>query len=227
MAAYLFTPVKAASRITDSVIVGFSGGKDSVVTLDLCCRYFRRVYPFFMYLVPGLSFQEAQLAWYEQKYGLKIERIPHPMLSEWLRYGVFGKYHLSSPVITFADVYHYLRMKSDIWWIAAGERIADSIVRRAMIKRSGSIDEKRGRFYPVAHFTKADVYAYLKRHRLKLAPETRVLGWSFRSLDPCDMVKIQEAYPADFERIVRMFPFVEAGCVKYERAIRERKEPIT
>lgn len=223
MATHLFQPIKTASNITDSVIVGFSGGKDSVVTLDLCCRYFKNVYPFFMYLVPGLSFQEAQIKWYEERFKLKITRLPHPMLSEWLRYGVFRKSIYELPVITFADIYHYVRMESDIWWIAAGERIADSIVRRAMIKKSSSIDEKRGRLYPVAHFNKADIYAYMKRHKLKLAPETRVLGGSFRSLDPRDMVKIREYYPEDFERIKRMFPFVEAGCVKYERAIGDRE----
>ena len=54
----LFEPVKLGSRFADEVIVSFSGGKDSVVTLDLCARHFKRVHAFFMYQVPGLSFQE-------------------------------------------------------------------------------------------------------------------------------------------------------------------------
>ena len=216
MGIELFQPIKTASCITDSVLVGFSGGKDSIVTLDLCSRYFKRVVPFFMYLVPGLSFQEAQIRWYEQKYGVEVVRLPHPMLSTWLRWGVFRKAHYDWPEITFNDVYRHLRIEHDIWWIAAGERIADSIVRRAMIKKSGSIDEKRGRFYPVAHFNKQEILAYIRHRRLKLPPEYGVLGWSFRSLDPQDIVKIREHFPADFERIKKFFPFVEAGCVKEE-----------
>lgn len=219
----LFQPIKTAACVNDTVIVGFSGGKDSICALDLCCRYFKTVHVYFMYLVPGLSFQEAQLRWYEQRYGLQIHRVPHPMLSTWLRWGVFRKENFAIPEISFADVTHYLRVHFDAYWFAGGERIADSIVRRAMMKRSGSIDTTRGRFYPLAHWKKSDVVNYIKQKRLKMAPEYPVLGYSFRSLDPQDMVKIRQFYPEDFERIKRLFPFVEAGCVKYEIEKRDKE----
>lgn len=95
----LFQPIKTARCVSDTVMVGFSGGKDSICALDLCCRYFGTVHAYFMYLVPGLSFQEAQLRWYEQRYGLQIHRVPHPMLSSWLKWGVFRKQNFDVPEI--------------------------------------------------------------------------------------------------------------------------------
>lgn len=212
----LFEPVKLAARFSDEVIVSFSGGKDSVVVLDLCMRHFRKVHAFFMYQVPGLSFQEATLKWYEEKYGIEILRIPHPELAEWLRLGLFRHEDWSVPAVSFNDVYHYVRVTTGARWIAAGERIADSIWRRAMMKQSGSVDRKRGRFFPVAYFRKEDVRQYVERHRLKVSPESRYLGHSFRSLEPEEMWLVRKHYPQDFERICRFFPFVGASVVKFE-----------
>lgn len=212
----LFDPIKAQANVTDRVVVAFSGGKDSCVTLDLCCRYFKKVSAFFMYQVPNLSFQEAAIRYAENRYGIEIERIPHFELSEFLRYGAFRKHDLSVPLVKINDVYQYQRVTTGTYWIAAGERIADSIVRRAMMKKSGCIDTVRGRFYPIANFTKADVVRYIEHHKLKPSPESRLLGHSFRSLHPDDIRKIKEHYPNDYEKVVRVFPFIEAGLFNHE-----------
>jgi phosphoadenosine phosphosulfate reductase len=222
----LFEPVKAACRFSPEVVVSFSGGKDSVVVLDMCVRHFKKVHVFFMYQVPGLSFQEATLRWYENKYGLEIIRLPHPELSEFLRYGLFRHHDLSVPLVTFNELYHYVRLQTGQRWIAAGERIADSIVRRAMMKKSGSIDVPRGRFYPAAYFRKEDVVRYVAQHQLKVSPESRFLGHSFRSFDPEDMYKVRKHYPEDYAKIERFFPFVGAGVEKFIRECEESGEQL-
>lgn len=216
MSNMLFEPIKAASRISDNCIVCFSGGKDSIVTLDLCARYFKNIHVVFMYTVPNLSFQEANLRWYEAKYGIEIERIPHFQLSDFLRYGTFRKHDFSVPTVKILDVYKYLRASTEYYWIAAGERIADSIVRRAMIKNSGSIDDKRGRIYPVAHWNKQEIMRYITHHKLKLAPEMAVLGHSFRSLEPDEMAAVKKHYPQDYEKIREWFPLVDAAILNSE-----------
>jgi len=221
----LLQPVQTAAALTDSVIVGFSGGKDSVVTLDLCVKHFARVEAYFLYYVPGLSFQERMLQWAERRYGITIYRLPHFEMAEFLKCGAFRPVDLDVPTLSVADFYAHLRAHFGIHWIAAGERIADSIWRRAMIKHSGTIDRKRGRIYPVAHFTRAHIFAYLKAHRLPISEESRVLGFSFRSLQAEDMIKIRQHYPDDFAKIKAMFPLVEAG-IKH-REWYESSQPVS
>lgn len=217
MSNLLFDPLKTQSRVTDSVIVGFSGGKDSIVTLDLCFRYFKRVQAFFMYLVPGLEFQEKMLRWYENKYKTEIIRIPHFEVSEFLKYGSFTLYDQNVDVVGITDTYEYIRQKTGIHWIAAGERCADSIVRNAMIKQSGSIDYKRGRFYPIAYWKKNDVMQYIKLRRLYLSPEQKKLGFSFRSLSGNELAVIKEHYPDDYKKILRVYPFAGAAVERFEK----------
>jgi len=210
----LFDAVKAASLVSKTVIVAFSAGKDSVVTLDLCYRHFERVEAFFMYQVPRLSFQESAIKFAEAKYGIEILRIPHFEVSDFLKYGAFCKQDTAVRRVKPLDVYNYVREQTGIHWIAAGERIADSIIRRAMIKQSSAIDAKRGRFYPVDEWTKADIVRYIDHHKLKISPEARLLGHSFRSLMPEDMMKIKQHYPDDYEKIRAMYPFVDASTMK-------------
>lgn len=217
MSNLLFDPIKTQASVTDSVIVGFSGGKDSIVTLDLCFRYFKNVRPFFMYLVPGLSFQENMLKRYEERYGTEIIRLPHFECSEFLKYGSFTMADWNVDIVGINDTYAYLRDLTGIHWIAAGERCADSIVRNAMIKKSGSIDYKRGRFYPLAYWKKNEVLQYIKQKKLYLSKEQKEIGFSFRSLAGNELAVIKELYPEDYEKILKVYPFAGAGVERFEK----------
>ena len=214
--ADLLGVIRSAQTITDRVLVSYSGGKDSIVTLDLCAKHFGTVQAFFMYQVPGLSFQERILKWAERKYGLEILRVPHWDLSDYMRLGAWHAPDDDVSKLRTIDIYGHVRQKTGIWWIAAGERIADSIVRRAMITRDGSINDKRGRIFPLAHWRKRDVVAYVRREKLRVSEETEVLGFSFRDIDPKSLYLVKQHYPADYERILEFFPLAEAGVKWYE-----------
>jgi phosphoadenosine phosphosulfate reductase len=206
MAESIFEAIKRQALLTDSVIVSYSGGKDSAVTLDLCIRHFKTVHVFFMYQVANLSFQEAVLKWAEKRYNIEIYRIPHWELSYFLKYGVYTKQDRSLPLVKVQDIYAHVRQVFECHWISAGERCADSIVRNAMIKKSGSIDKGRGRFFPLAYWSKKEVVKYIEMHKLKVSPESKILGHSFRSLDAKDLMAVKEHYPDDFPKIEAVFP---------------------
>lgn len=216
MSTELFDPVKVQSKVTDSVIVAFSCGKESIVTLDLCCRYFKNVKAFYLYVVPQVSFIEKVLQWYENKYNIEIIRLPHMDVGCFFRYGSFRRPDPTFPIVSMNDVYQYVRLETDIWWIAAGERIKDSIVRRAMIKKSSSIDVQRGRFYPVANFSKKDIYDYIKYHKLYLGEYNKIAGHSFGGLEWAELEIIRDRFPSDWEKFKNLYPFVEAALKRHE-----------
>lgn len=219
----LFDTLRTASNMTDRILVGVSGGKDSVVTLDVCTRFFKHVVGYFMYVVKGLSFQEATLRFYEKKYGIEIIRIPHFQTSDYMRYGIFRLPDEDVPIISTLDCYNYLREKTGIYWIAAGERISDSVVRRAMIKHSSTIDTVRGRVYPIAYWNKKQVYEYIQRRRLKISPESRIFGHSLMGMLPRDMWLLKQHYPDDYELFKLWYPDVEC-CVKNYELFKKEKE---
>ncbi len=214
--SHLFDPIKVQSTISDSVLVGFSGGKDSAACLDLCFKYFKNVKPYFMYIVPDLEFQERTLNYYEKRYDTEFLRVPHFMLSDFLRYGTYRLPDLDVPMVKTVDLYNYMREKTDIYWIAAGERISDSIIRRAMIKESSSVDFKRGRFYPIAYWNINHVRSYNKQKRLPLSLENKTMGHSFRSLMYEDLSDIKKYFPRDYEKIKSMFPLVDVEIKREE-----------
>ncbi len=211
--ANLYHAIETAAVMSDSVLVSFSGGKDSIVTLDLCCRFFERVEGFFLYWVKGLQHQENVLRFYEDKYGIPIHRLPHFEAAPALRYGVFRDRDLSVPIVTPADIYAYMREMTDFYWIAAGERISDSLFRRAYIKaEGGSIQPKRGRFFPVAEWRTGHIQKYLKQRGLKVGFDYmgNFKGRQLAVLRPSFLKYMQEWYPQDYAKIKEWFPLIEA-----------------
>ena len=211
-----YDPIRTMAKMTDEVIVGFSGGKESVVVLDLCIRHFKRVVPFFMYYIPGVSFQEKTLRWYEDKYGIEIVRLPHFELSEMLRYGTLRNEDLTVPIISINDIYQWMRDSYGIRWIAAGERSADSVIRGAMIKHSGSIDANRGRFYPVAWWTKQEILDYIRIKKLYLGIDSRSMGASFTGVNTESFLFLKEHFPSDYQKMLRIFPLAEGAVARFE-----------
>ncbi len=169
-----------------------------------------------MYYVKNLSFQEKWLNYAERKYGISIMRLPHFELSEWVHYGAFRPAQPETPIVKIQDIYAFVRDQTGLHWIAAGERISDSIWRRAMIKNSGLIDHKRGRLYPIGVWSKAQVMAYIKAHKLQVSEESSTLGFSFRSFMPHDLLKIRSVYPEDYANMAAQFPFVDANIKQLE-----------
>lgn len=222
-------------ELTDEVLVGVSG-KDSFACLELLCSHqnpFRRVQPFFMYLVPGLEFQERHLAYLERRYSLTVWRVPHWQLGVMLREGTYRPLTSEAatcPAIAIAQIENYLRVRSGIEWVAGGHKICDSLLRRLQVGLHRGIDIRHRRAFPLAYWSNSAVYTLLRAREIPLSPDYTMYGHSFRNcLLAEDLGPIRAQFPDDYERIKEVFPYVEAtfmSAVRSENRLAAADQPV-
>ena len=82
-----------------------------------------------------------------------------------------------------------------------------------MMKKSGSIDDKRGRFFPVSAWKKKEILEYIKYHNLRTDRFSQIAGFSFRSMQAEELRILRDNFPQDYEKVLNLFPFA-AGNVK-------------
>lgn len=159
----------------DSALVSFSGGKDSLVCLDLAIRKFKRVVCFYMYWADGLSWIEKSFEYTRKKYNVEIIKVPHWSYIKMKKHGV---YCLPQPALHEAslfDVYEYLRDATGIYPIIVGGKKADGIWRRTMVASSNTDMVLN----PIWDWNKYDVLAYLKVKNIPIpVSEGEYMFWS-------------------------------------------------
>ena len=207
---------RAKSMGIQDVIVSFSGGKQSIVCLDLCVKHFRRVEAFHMYWVKDLEFKEYGLRDAEQRYGIKIARLPDFRLARHIKYASFRhptKESQSMPLVTCRQLEMFVRYElfHGILWIASGESVCESVQRVGMIRSCKGVDRRRGHIYPIGEWGTQDVYSYISMAGLKLPPEYDVFGTgaSYGGLRMEHVATVKEVYPSDYAKIKRMFPLID------------------
>lgn len=208
------------SKLTDRCVVGVSGGKDSVAVCDLLHGAGVRLSGFFLYAVPGLSFQQRYLDYLRRRYDMEIVEWPHPDLPLRLLGGRYCTALPSMPQVSFREVWDAARARFGTGWVATGEKRCDSLQRRAMLSAWGEVQVARRRAFPLANWSHRDVYAYLKHRRVMLPPDYALFGHSMADpLRSDDLSAIQATYPEDYERICRLHPFAGAGVVRHGRRV--------
>lgn len=215
---------KRAAVFDSSVLVAISGGKDSLVTLDLCCQTFDRVEAFYMYLVPGIEVIERPMLAVARRLGVRVHMVPHWDLARLQKNAIFRMHSVTARDIEtkkLGDIEYDLRVKTGIRWIAYGYRAADSIARRLMCRTVKGFDLNSQRIYPIWEWGVRDVLAYLRVKRIPVPMRmgtdgTR--GMSGFSLSREPILWLYHNAPDDYERVLERFPFVGVWVKKDEFA---------
>jgi phosphoadenosine phosphosulfate reductase len=205
------------------ILVGLSGGKDSLVTLDLCVREFgsENVRAFFRYFVKGLRCVESTIRWCERRYKIDVDYFPHWTLGLAYKYATYMPHRTGASEwrdMKLIDVEAAARKKSGVEWIAYGHRMADSIERVAMLKGIAGHDRVGSRCYPLWKWNEASVFAYMRAKKIPMPPKLTILrkAASGVSFEEDTLLAIRAKFPDDFAKIVAVFPFVEAKIARYE-----------
>lgn len=198
----------------DRVLVGFSGGKDSLVILDLACRFFKQVVPFYMELVPGLEFDNRRLAIAKERYGLDVIRFPHFIFWEYLKNGIYCDFieaFENLPEIKAWDYYRWVIHETNCSLMLDGMKKSDGTFRRRKFANE-SAEEKRMRYRPIKSWLKWEVLNYLKAQNIPLPKQesSTAAGNAGVSLQVQEVLWMHDNYPADYEKIKAAFPYVDA-----------------
>jgi hypothetical protein len=212
-------------RQTDTVLLAFSGGKDAIGTWLAIRPHFKRVIPFYRYLIPDLEFVEESLRYYEAWFETRIVRVPNPALYRMLTHLVFQSPR-NVPIIEAASLgeFEYREVNASICddfglpedtFVASGVRASDSLQRRRHFKINGPITYSERTFYPIWDWKKSALLNVLAKSGVKLPVDYQIFGRSFDGLRLTYLAPIRRYYPADYARILEFFPMAE---MEFERA---------
>lgn len=209
----------AAHNSGEVCLLSFSCGKDSIAAWLQLQRYFKRVVPFYCFLIPGLSFVEKSLAYYERKFGAPIIRFPH----RWL-YDALNDLTFQAPencaIVERADLAHfgyeeaYRIIKEDAGlpqqtWVATGVRTVDNPLRHVAVKQNGAFNAGLRTFMPVYDWKGARVLDEIRNAGVALPIDYKIFGRSFDGIDYRFLKPLRDHFPEDFAKVKALFPLVE------------------
>lgn len=212
---------------SDTVILSFSAGKDSIASWLQLRRYFKKIIAVYMYPIPDLDFIEKSLAYYEEYFGQHIYRLPHPNFIKMLNSGTFQTpenfeaiQKFNYPNFDYKDVINLIREdycdndKSIL--NAVGCRFGDSPWRNIIIKKHSGYFEKSNKFYPVYDWNNERLKKEFLNAKIKLPIDYQLFGRSFDGVMALYTIPIKKHFPDDYEKIKKWFPLVDADVKKHE-----------
>lgn len=204
--------LRLVRRSTDRIGVAVSFGKDSLVTLDLCCRIFPRVEGFYLYRVPDLRVVDEWAEDVRRRHGVRVRMYPHFDLARCFRNSVLQPHWRSTrkaPAINWNDIERAFRLDAGVEWIAYGWRRNDSRSRAIIMKQCGGLDWKTHRVFPLRSWTRRDVVEHLKERGIVLPPGLGRRDQGGLDFHPGALRYLRDHYPDDYQKWLTVFPFAE------------------
>jgi len=211
----------------DTVLLSFSGGKDSTGAWLQLRKYFSDIIPFFMWTHPNIKFVNDYLKYCEDFFGTRIIRLPNPST-----YRFINNYIMQSPDriekikeyqlqnFEHDDLTAIIRMQlnlSETVYQANGVRARDNLNRWASIKKYGSINHNRRTFSPIFDWDKARLVSELRNSGIRLPADYRLFGRTFDGIDYRFLKPVHDHYKDDYQLLLELCPFADMELFRMEK----------
>jgi hypothetical protein len=218
--------IKECQKTSNTMLLAFSCGKDAIGAWLFLREHGIKVIPYYMWLVPGLSFVEEALAYYEDFFGTRICRAPHPSIFRMLnnlvfqppeREAIIQKFELPNP--DYDDVANIIKDELGLdrkIWVADGVRTADSPNRRTAILKFGSLNYKRRAAHVIWDWNKDRLIGEIQAANVQLPIDYAVWGRSFDGIDRRFLSPLKKHFPADYAKVLEWFPLADAELARFE-----------
>ena len=199
--------IKARALISN-IIIGLSGGKDSLCLCELAKMAGVKSPCYFnMEFLPGLRVQRDMLEYACQRFNINYDdilKVPSEHYIKSMHYSAYTWYspkaNKTFPNCSRTDVFRSVagRLKGTV---ITGVKKADGMMMTRMINNNRGVC-----LYPMADWTLKDVFSFMEIRKIKI-PELTKKGCRGVGLEYGDLKFIADNYPDDYEKITSVFPF--------------------
>jgi 3'-phosphoadenosine 5'-phosphosulfate sulfotransferase (PAPS reductase)/FAD synthetase len=198
------------SQETDTIGVAVSFGKDSLATLDLCSKLFKRLEGYYLFRVRDMEIVTEWIRQARDRWGIQIRQYPHFDLSRCYRNAVLQPHWAKDvPRIKLPDIERKFRADTEVSWIAYGWRRNDSFSRALIMKKCAGFDPASRRVFPIRTWKRIDVLAYLQANAIPLPETFGRKDQGGLDFHPQALETLRRRFPGDWERWKADFPFSE------------------
>lgn len=226
MASDIFT--EAVNRLRtlaakhSEVLVGFSTGKDSWATLDMCVKTFTKVTAVFMEFVPGLRMIEEQIELAEKRYGINIIRVPDHVFLRCYQVGEWNDvHHEIAKIKTLAnhEVFKLVAHEGGFKLVANGMKRGDGMFTMAAGDDDSKVAGKLGggitMVCPLWKWRNTDVLAYLNVNKIPIPDSDGRKSSSIDMTEP-NILWLWDKHRDDFFKLEKYFPYMRAVVKRRE-----------
>lgn len=200
-------------------LVALSGGKDSLVVLDLAMKVYgkKNLRYFNLEFLPGMKANEEMLEYPMKRFGItEIQRYPH---EAFLRAYSSGAFSWESdkkdklPKIGRNEMYDMIARVNKVNTIITGLKRIDQFTVSLQIKWGGVY---AGVVMPIFQWSTPDVLDYLKGNKIEI-PLSYEMGYRGIGLSYECLKHFENYYPEDLAKMERYFPFCRAIIYRKEK----------